>query len=671
MRALQFQRCSADSEGGSGSSLGARSAARRAGALLLPVRPAAIALCAAALAGCTQGDGLGRGPAGSWLDPPLLETAGEDPPADAATSTMPEPRADHHAVGLHSGQVLVFGGVTRTTLEHYPDGSTSETALTSTALYDPATGTWAPAAPRAITGTARRARAMVLLDGRVLVASGVSFELYDPALDVWTSTARMPTPRAVSTCGTAVLADGRVLVAGGGVLEGPSPSRGVAEIYDPATDTWSATTPMLTAMRSVRGAIPLRDGRVLVSDGISRSELFDPASATWTPGPALRFKDIVLLSDGRVLSIRRGSGPGAGSSVYDPVTDTQTATPPFDLPAETESPALTALRDGRALFIGGYTIEFNGEECTGTDPWDCDSVHKFSDAAWMFDPVAERWSPAAPMKLPRAGHTATQLLDGAVLIAGGDAGDPTSGPVSMADAELYMPSSPLGAPCDDGASCGSGFCVDGVCCDAACDAGPCDACAVAAGASQNGRCAPLTGPVCDDGDACTDGDTCQAGACAAGAIDICGSGGEGGSAGEGGSGGAGGSAGEGGRGGAGGSAGEGGSGGAGGSAGEGGSGAGGSAGEGGSGSAGAGEGGSGSAGAGSTSQSSGGDSVAGAGSGGDHAGSGGADAGAPDGGSHTSMGCGVASPGEAHPQWLGALALLGALGVRRRRSGAR
>ncbi|WP_437722375.1 Kelch repeat-containing protein [Sorangium sp. So ce861] len=579
-----------------------------------------MALCAA-LAGCTQGDVPGGGPAGSWLDPPLLEAAGEDPPADAATSTMPEPRVAHGAVVLHSGQVLVFGGVTRTTLEPYPDGSTLETALTSTALYDPATGTWAPAAPRAITGPAQGARAMVLQDGRVLVASGVSFELYDPALDVWTSTARMPTARAASTCGIAVLADGRVLVAGGRVLEGPSPSRGVAEIYDPATDGWSATTPMLTAMRSVHGAIPLRDGRVLVSDGISRSELFDPASATWTPGPALSFKDIVLLSDGRVLSIRRGSGADAGSSVYDPVTDTQTAAPPFALAAGTESPALTALRDGRALLMGGYTIDFDPEECTGTDPWDCDSVRKFSDAAWMFDPVAQRWSPAAPMRLRRAGHTATQLLDGAVLIAGGDAGDATSGPVSMADAELYMPSSPLGAPCDDGASCGSGFCVDGVCCDAACDAGPCDACAVVAGASQNGRCAPLTGPACDDGDACTDGDTCQAGACAAGTIDICGSGGEGGGVGEGGSGG-------------------------------------GSVDEGGS------------AGAGGTSQSSGGGSAPDAGSGADPAGGGGADAGAPDGGSPTSLGCGIARPGEAHPQWLGALALLGALGVRRRRSGA-
>ncbi|WP_437590422.1 Kelch repeat-containing protein [Sorangium sp. So ce1000] len=682
MRTLQSYRGSRDSEPGSRGSLGFRGAAAGAGRLPPPVWPAAIALFTAALAGCAQGDDVGRGPDGLWRDPPLLEPAGEDPPADAATSTMPEPRVDHDAVVLHSGKVLVFGGATRILVEPEPLRLYEDTLLTSTALYDPATGTWAPAAPRAITGSVPTSRVMVLQDGRVLVASGVSFELYDPALDVWTSTARMPTARAASTCGTAMLADGRVLVAGGKVLEGPSPSRGVAEIYDPATNTWSATTPMLTAMAAVRGAISLNDGRVLVSDGVSRSELFDPVSATWTLGPSLRFKDIVSLSDGKVLMILRRDGPDAFSSVYDPVTGTQTEMPPFALPAASGivSPALTALRDGRALFTGGYTPETDFEACIGTsDPWDCPVDYKYSGAVWMFDPVALRWSPAAPMRLPRAGHTATQLLDGAVLIAGGDFVDIVNIPglVSTTNAELYVLStSPLGAPCDDGVSCDSGFCVDGVCCDAACDAGPCDACVVVAGASEDGRCAPLTGTACDDGDACTDGDTCQAGACAAGAVDICGSGGEGGSAGAGGSGvGEGGSAGAGGS-----SVGEGGSAGAGGSGvGEGGSagaagsgGADGSAGAGGRGTgASAGEGGSSSDGAGSTSQSSGGDPEPSSGGDGDHAGGGGAGAGAPDDGGDTSMSCRVASPGQAPPRWLGALSLLGVLGLRRRRSGGR
>jgi uncharacterized protein (DUF2345 family) len=72
---------------------------------------------------------------------------------------------------------------------------------------------------------------------------------------------------------------------------------------------------------------------------------------------------------------------------------------------------------------------------------------------------------------------------------------------------------PNGSPCALPTDCASDFCADGVCCNTACNAGACEACSVAAGAPSDGTCAPLTGPVCDDGDACTQTDTCQAGTC--------------------------------------------------------------------------------------------------------------------------------------------------------------
>jgi hypothetical protein len=73
-----------------------------------------------------------------------------------------------------------------------------------------------------------------------------------------------------------------------------------------------------------------------------------------------------------------------------------------------------------------------------------------------------------------------------------------------------------GTVCSADDECASGFCVDGVCCDTACGGGvgDCQACSVAAGAPADGTCTPLTGPVCDDGNACTQTDTCQAGTCA-------------------------------------------------------------------------------------------------------------------------------------------------------------
>ncbi len=48
-----------------------------------------------------------------------------------------------------------------------------------------------------------------------------------------------------------------------------------------------------------------------------------------------------------------------------------------------------------------------------------------------------------------------------------------------------------GAPCNDAAECGTGFCVDGFCCDTLCD-GLCDACSAALkGSGSDGTCEPI------------------------------------------------------------------------------------------------------------------------------------------------------------------------------------
>src|SRR5207253_908479 len=100
--------------------------------------------------------------------------------------------------------------------------STNPATPTATAdIYDPVTGTWTPAASM---GTARYAAAAVLLpNGRVLVAGGdqgspafnalASAEVYDPATDTWSAAASMSHARAWLTA--TVLGNGKVVVAGG------------------------------------------------------------------------------------------------------------------------------------------------------------------------------------------------------------------------------------------------------------------------------------------------------------------------------------------------------------------------------------------------------------------------------------------------------------------------
>jgi hypothetical protein len=79
--------------------------------------------------------------------------------------------------------------------------------------------------------------ATLLSDGRILIAGGndqstvlTSAELYDPATSSFSPTGSMATPRGYHT--TTLLPDGRVLIAGG-LAEQVSMGLASAEVYQP------------------------------------------------------------------------------------------------------------------------------------------------------------------------------------------------------------------------------------------------------------------------------------------------------------------------------------------------------------------------------------------------------------------------------------------------------
>ncbi|MEW6509236.1 MAG: kelch repeat-containing protein [Bacteroidota bacterium] len=74
----------------------------------------------------------------------------------------------------------------------------------------------------------------------------------------------------------------------------------------------------------------------------------------------------------------------------------------------------TVLNDGRILVVGGRT-KYNGYILLNT----CE----------IFDPITKEWTYSAPMHYPRAGHSATLLSNGKVLVIGGQQNKP----------ELYDP----------------------------------------------------------------------------------------------------------------------------------------------------------------------------------------------------------------------------------------
>lgn len=218
---------------------------------------------------------------------------------------------------LGDGTVLVAGG----------SGSNFE-PLAVAELYDPITGTWSA------TTNMLEARsdhtATLLLDGTLLVAGGglASAELYDPRTGQWTATGGTP---GVLVGHTATrLSDGRVLVAGGMDGTGSSSS---AQLYDPSTGVWTPTGAMIEGRLSHRATL-LPGGKVLVTGGVdsvidggvarASAELYDPATGSWTETVRMSVASngsATLLPNSTVLVAGGRSSSGvylASAEVYDP-----------------------------------------------------------------------------------------------------------------------------------------------------------------------------------------------------------------------------------------------------------------------------------------------------------------------------------------------------------------
>ena len=241
-------------------------------------------------------------------------------PAVNSWTPLPNPptqRIEPDMVLLDDGRVLVVGG------QDIVPSSLQDVILPfvgTTEIFNPESGEWQQAAT--MDQPLFRQAAVLLSDGRVLVVGGTLLidatqttraEIYDPAKDTWTATEDMSVERGLPNA--VLLSDGRVLVTGDRSLDFRAVT-GKAETYDPDAGTWSSTEDMSKA--SIGHTLTLLpDGRVLAAGGVhptnihygvySTTEIFDPVTNSWSPGPELSEPRIhhsaTLLPDGRVLLV--------------------------------------------------------------------------------------------------------------------------------------------------------------------------------------------------------------------------------------------------------------------------------------------------------------------------------------------------------------------------------
>jgi hypothetical protein len=271
--------------------------------------------------------------------------------------SMITPRHSHTGTSLPAGSVLIVGGF-----------GNREMTLSAAEIFDPAMRVFSSTGPLA---EARAGHVAVPLeDGRVLVAGGVgpdwkflsTAEIYDPATGQFSGTGRMAVPRESHVA--VRLLDGRVLVVGGHRGRGRDiVLHASAETYDPTTGAFTRDGDMRLP-RHKHDAVVLPDGRVLVTGGSDErddrgvydsSELFDPKTGTFVPGPTMRMPrykhagSSVLLPSGLVLI--GGGAPRA--ETYDHTTNAF-ALVPGDPRMAGQFSAVTLMNTGEALITGGY-----------------------------------------------------------------------------------------------------------------------------------------------------------------------------------------------------------------------------------------------------------------------------------------------------------------------------
>ncbi|MBN2093176.1 T9SS type A sorting domain-containing protein [candidate division KSB1 bacterium] len=225
------------------------------------------------------------------------------------------------------------------------------------------------------------------------------------ANDKWSSTGNMNYVRQNHTA--TLLQNGKVLIVGW--------DSNIAELYDPATNSFQKTGSTTKNYKQGSTATLLNDGKVLIVGGTNaqkNAEIFDPATGLFSLVDTLKTKHCyhtaTLLTDGRVLIAggQENTGPQTHAicEIFNPLTGVFSLTGSLNI--DRSSHAAVLLPDGQVLITGGLQTTTPGNA-------------NFIKSCELFDPTKGTFTQISDMSQPRANSSAILLNNGKVLVTGG------------------------------------------------------------------------------------------------------------------------------------------------------------------------------------------------------------------------------------------------------------
>ena len=265
-----------------------------------------------------------------------------------------------------------------------------------------------------------------------------------------------------------LLVDGRVLSFGG--------SSGIPQVFDPATGTFTAVP--ISEIMFCSGHSWLPDGRLLVSGGgtgnglgHTNSDIFDPATASWIPGPTMNYArwypTVTTLPDGRVVTMAGADQNGSPVPIPEVGNGTSWTALTGASMVLSNYPRNFVAPDGR-IFMAGPSNPSQWFDVNGTGSWSSGPSMNYGGrgygSAVMYEAgkimyvggnssptnTAEiidlnqanpQWQYTGSLTYARWNLNATVLPTGDVLVTGGVSGDRSNAALKVNATELWNPTS--------------------------------------------------------------------------------------------------------------------------------------------------------------------------------------------------------------------------------------